>query len=91
MPLDYVDGNAFFSVIKEIDMAELSLIINGLPNNKAAGLSEIPNKLWKHCDDTIWIISCQAFVQYILNIASEFFEINGISINNDKTVAILIN
>ncbi|KAG9305502.1 hypothetical protein G9A89_006472 [Geosiphon pyriformis] len=33
-------------------------------------------------DDTIW---------HILNIASEFFNINNISINNDKTVAILIN
>ncbi|KAG9302831.1 hypothetical protein G9A89_009608 [Geosiphon pyriformis] len=33
-------------------------------------------------DDTIW---------YALNIASEFFKINNISMNNDKTVAIPIN
>ncbi|KAG9305774.1 hypothetical protein G9A89_001062 [Geosiphon pyriformis] len=32
-----------------------------------------------------------AFTQYALNIASEFFSINDISINNEKTVAILIN
>ncbi|KAG9299931.1 hypothetical protein G9A89_009659 [Geosiphon pyriformis] len=32
-----------------------------------------------------------ASTQYALNIASKFFEINNISINNDKTVAISIN
>ncbi|KAG9299065.1 hypothetical protein G9A89_020378 [Geosiphon pyriformis] len=32
-----------------------------------------------------------AATQYILNIASEFFRVNNISINNDKTVAIPIN
>ncbi|KAG9289381.1 hypothetical protein G9A89_007942 [Geosiphon pyriformis] len=42
-------------------------------------------------DDTIWIGSSQATTQHILNIASEFFEFNDISINHDKTVAILIN
>ncbi|KAG9297001.1 hypothetical protein G9A89_008587 [Geosiphon pyriformis] len=36
-------------------------------------------------DDMIWIGNCQASTQYALNIASEFFEINDISINNDKT------
>ncbi|KAG9296093.1 hypothetical protein G9A89_011945 [Geosiphon pyriformis] len=35
-------------------------------------------------DDTIWVESSQASMQYILNIASEFFVINDISINNDK-------
>ncbi|KAG9299298.1 hypothetical protein G9A89_013946 [Geosiphon pyriformis] len=33
----------------------------------------------------------QASTQHILNIASKFFKINDISINNNKTVAILIN
>ncbi|KAG9285977.1 hypothetical protein G9A89_022653 [Geosiphon pyriformis] len=42
-------------------------------------------------DDTIWVRSSQAVTQYILDIASEFFSINNISINNKKTVAILIN
>ncbi|KAG9297782.1 hypothetical protein G9A89_011297 [Geosiphon pyriformis] len=42
-------------------------------------------------DDTIWIENCQASTQYALNIASEFFSINNISINNEKTVAIPIN
>ncbi|KAG9290389.1 hypothetical protein G9A89_007120, partial [Geosiphon pyriformis] len=42
-------------------------------------------------DDTIWVGNCQASTQYALNIASEFFEINNISINNNKTVTISIN
>ncbi|KAG9293667.1 hypothetical protein G9A89_019004 [Geosiphon pyriformis] len=42
-------------------------------------------------DDTIWVGSSQAATQHILDIASEFFRINNISINNDKTVIISIN
>ncbi|KAG9304921.1 hypothetical protein G9A89_010783 [Geosiphon pyriformis] len=42
-------------------------------------------------DDTIWVGNCQTSTQYALNIASEFFVINDISINSKKTVAILIN
>ncbi|KAG9299729.1 hypothetical protein G9A89_013089 [Geosiphon pyriformis] len=42
-------------------------------------------------DDTIWVGNCQASTQYALNIASEFFVINNISINSKKMVAIPIN
>ncbi|KAG9291835.1 hypothetical protein G9A89_012120 [Geosiphon pyriformis] len=42
-------------------------------------------------NDTIWVGSSRSVTQHILNIASEFFDINDISINNDKTVAIPIN
>ncbi|KAG9288897.1 hypothetical protein G9A89_019519 [Geosiphon pyriformis] len=42
-------------------------------------------------DDTIWVSSSQAATQHILNVASEFFCLNDISINNDKIVAIPIN
>ncbi|KAG9298996.1 hypothetical protein G9A89_020309 [Geosiphon pyriformis] len=42
-------------------------------------------------DYTIWVGSSRSTTQYILNIASKFFDINNISINNNKTVAILIN
>ncbi|KAG9286860.1 hypothetical protein G9A89_012410 [Geosiphon pyriformis] len=42
-------------------------------------------------DNTIWIGSCQSSTQTILDIASGFFVVNDISINNDKTVAIPIN
>ncbi|KAG9291688.1 hypothetical protein G9A89_022107 [Geosiphon pyriformis] len=42
-------------------------------------------------DDIIWVGSSQAATQHILNVVSEFFKINNISINNNKTVAILVN
>ncbi|KAG9302946.1 hypothetical protein G9A89_022363 [Geosiphon pyriformis] len=42
-------------------------------------------------DNTIWVGSSQAATQHILNVASEFFRINDISINNNKTVTIPIN
>ncbi|KAG9306609.1 hypothetical protein G9A89_004806 [Geosiphon pyriformis] len=42
-------------------------------------------------DDTIWVGSSQSTTQHILDVASKFFQINNISINNDKTVAIPIN
>ncbi|KAG9284052.1 hypothetical protein G9A89_022826 [Geosiphon pyriformis] len=42
-------------------------------------------------DDTIWVSSSQAATQHILNVASDFFHLNNISINNDKTVTIPIN
>ncbi|KAG9292216.1 hypothetical protein G9A89_023936 [Geosiphon pyriformis] len=42
-------------------------------------------------DNTIWVGSSRNAIQHIFNVASEFFDINDISINNDKTVAIFIN
>ncbi|KAG9298015.1 hypothetical protein G9A89_018843 [Geosiphon pyriformis] len=42
-------------------------------------------------DDTIWVGSSQNATQHILDVVGEFFWINNISINNDKTVAISIN
>ncbi|KAG9292365.1 hypothetical protein G9A89_015235 [Geosiphon pyriformis] len=42
-------------------------------------------------DDMIWVGSSQMATQHILNVASEFFHVNNISINNDKMVAIPIN
>ncbi|KAG9299734.1 hypothetical protein G9A89_013094 [Geosiphon pyriformis] len=42
-------------------------------------------------DNTIWVGSSQATTQHILDVASEFFKINNISINNNKTMAIPIN
>ncbi|KAG9292474.1 hypothetical protein G9A89_001547 [Geosiphon pyriformis] len=42
-------------------------------------------------DDTIWVDSSQTATQHILNVASEFFHINNISINTNKTMVILIN
>ncbi|KAG9301991.1 hypothetical protein G9A89_021035 [Geosiphon pyriformis] len=42
-------------------------------------------------DNTIWVGGSRAATQHILNVAGEFFRINDILINNDKTVAIPIN
>ncbi|KAG9291345.1 hypothetical protein G9A89_003449 [Geosiphon pyriformis] len=42
-------------------------------------------------DNMISVGNCQASTQYALNIASEFFVINDIFINNEKMVAIPIN
>ncbi|KAG9304655.1 hypothetical protein G9A89_020219 [Geosiphon pyriformis] len=56
MPLDYVRDNAFSGVIRKIVIEELLLVVGGLPDGKAAGLSGIPNKLWKHNDEVV--LSC---------------------------------
>ncbi|KAG9289480.1 hypothetical protein G9A89_008041 [Geosiphon pyriformis] len=42
-------------------------------------------------DNIIWVGNCQASTQYTLDIVSEFFVINNIFINSEKTVAIPIN
>ncbi|KAG9291372.1 hypothetical protein G9A89_003476 [Geosiphon pyriformis] len=42
-------------------------------------------------DNTIWVGNCLVATQCILNIVSEFFLINDIAINTNKTVVILIN
>ncbi|KAG9300819.1 hypothetical protein G9A89_003168 [Geosiphon pyriformis] len=42
-------------------------------------------------DNTIWVGSSQSTTQHILDVTSEFFQINDISIKNNKTVAIPIN
>ncbi|KAG9291575.1 hypothetical protein G9A89_021994 [Geosiphon pyriformis] len=83
---DYVRNGTFSSVIDAISINELLLVIGSLPDGKATGLSGIPNKLWKHGGEKV--LKC---LLYALNIASEFFKINDISINIDKTVAICIN
>ncbi|KAG9296087.1 hypothetical protein G9A89_011939 [Geosiphon pyriformis] len=79
--LDYVRDDAFSGVMCVVNMDKLLLVVFSLPDSKTAGLSDIPNKLWKHSVST----------QYTLNIANEFFEVNDISINSEKTVAIPIN
>ncbi|KAG9286511.1 hypothetical protein G9A89_014677 [Geosiphon pyriformis] len=42
-------------------------------------------------NNTIWVGSSQSTTQQILDVAGEFFWINDVSINNDKTVIIPIN
>ncbi|KAG9306563.1 hypothetical protein G9A89_004760 [Geosiphon pyriformis] len=51
--LDYVQNCAFSSVMGAVGLSELLLVVNNLPNGKAAGLSSISNKLWKHGNDRV--------------------------------------
>ncbi|KAG9298208.1 hypothetical protein G9A89_002696 [Geosiphon pyriformis] len=44
---------AFFGVMNAIGLDDLTYVIKDLLNSKAAGLSGISNKLWKHCDDSV--------------------------------------
>ncbi|KAG9302858.1 hypothetical protein G9A89_022274 [Geosiphon pyriformis] len=159
-PLEHVFDGAFSGVLCLIDFEKFFGVVFNLPDGKAAGLLDISNELWKHCDKSIldmllvllncclissacstfdvfrednflvlkdtttqspifaiglvienalkkdqelWLVlqdmrkaydlidSCQNATQHILNIVSEFFQINDISINNKKTMAILIN
>ncbi|KAG9294889.1 hypothetical protein G9A89_003229 [Geosiphon pyriformis] len=148
--LDYVKDDTFADVMHLIDMSKLLLVVNNLPDDKATGLSDIPNELWKHCNDIVlkcllgllnskfgvlqgdnflvlkdtsmqslvfaigsvvedaleknrevWLVlqdMCKAYdsvgwhnLRNILDIASGFFALNDISINNEKTVVIPIN
>ncbi|KAG9301553.1 hypothetical protein G9A89_008405, partial [Geosiphon pyriformis] len=52
-PLEYVFDGAFSGVICPVGFNELFSVVSGLPEDKTAGLSEISNKLWKHCDKSI--------------------------------------
>ncbi|KAG9305628.1 hypothetical protein G9A89_001689 [Geosiphon pyriformis] len=47
-PLNYVKDDAFSNIMNVISMGELLSVTNGLPDDKAADLSGIPNELWKH-------------------------------------------
>ncbi|KAG9305136.1 hypothetical protein G9A89_002593 [Geosiphon pyriformis] len=44
-PLDYVQNYVFSSVMSVVTLSELLLVVDGLPNGKAANLSGIPNEL----------------------------------------------
>ncbi|KAG9292020.1 hypothetical protein G9A89_017919 [Geosiphon pyriformis] len=47
-PLDHVRDDAFLGVMSAISMGELLFVVGGLPDGKTAGLSGVPNELWKH-------------------------------------------
>ncbi|KAG9304186.1 hypothetical protein G9A89_019748 [Geosiphon pyriformis] len=51
--LKYVFDSAFSGVMCSIGFNELFSVVSGLPEGKAAGLSGISNKLWKHCNKSI--------------------------------------
>ncbi|KAG9284048.1 hypothetical protein G9A89_022822 [Geosiphon pyriformis] len=84
-PLDYVRDNVFSGVMDAINMSELLVIVGGLSDDKATGLSGIPNKLWKH--DSKSVMKCLLvllneclFVSAVLMI-SKFYDWNKILMN----------
>ncbi|KAG9304767.1 hypothetical protein G9A89_016797 [Geosiphon pyriformis] len=92
--LDHVFNGVFSDIIHLISFDEMFGVISNLPNGKAAGLSAGLTSFLAagaFVDNTIWVGSSQAATQHILNVASKFFHLNNISINNDKTVTIPIN
>ncbi|KAG9290924.1 hypothetical protein G9A89_011074, partial [Geosiphon pyriformis] len=53
VPLDYVRNDAFSGVMCTISMGELLSVVSSLPDGKAAGLSGVPNELWKHGGEVV--------------------------------------
>ncbi|KAG9304354.1 hypothetical protein G9A89_019916 [Geosiphon pyriformis] len=51
--LKHVFDNVFSNVMHPIEVDEFLGVALNLPYNKAAGLSGITNKLWKHCDKSV--------------------------------------
>ncbi|KAG9297051.1 hypothetical protein G9A89_000430 [Geosiphon pyriformis] len=51
--LDHVFDGAFSDIMNSIGFDKMFGVISNLPNRKAAGLSGIPNELWKHCDKSV--------------------------------------
>ncbi|KAG9291927.1 hypothetical protein G9A89_004865 [Geosiphon pyriformis] len=51
--LNYAIDNAFSGVMNEIGLRDLHAVVKNLLDGKAAGLSGVSNKLWKHSDDLV--------------------------------------
>ncbi|KAG9285160.1 hypothetical protein G9A89_004375 [Geosiphon pyriformis] len=52
-PLEYVFDEVFSGVMNSVSFNKLFKVVSDLPDNKAAGLLKISNKLWKHCDKLV--------------------------------------
>ncbi|KAG9297129.1 hypothetical protein G9A89_019410 [Geosiphon pyriformis] len=52
-PLEYVFDEAFSKIMCPIGFNELFGVVSVLSDGKAAGLSDISNELWKHCDRSV--------------------------------------
>ncbi|KAG9302337.1 hypothetical protein G9A89_008829 [Geosiphon pyriformis] len=51
--LEYVFNDAFSGVMCSVGVDELLGVVSNLPENKAAGLSGISNKFWKHYNKSV--------------------------------------
>ncbi|KAG9296679.1 hypothetical protein G9A89_009938 [Geosiphon pyriformis] len=76
-----------------LELKEIKLSVNKIMEGRIETSSKIISyfAVDAFVDDTIWIGNCQTSTQFALDIATKFFKINDIFINNKKTVAILIN
>ncbi|KAG9293146.1 hypothetical protein G9A89_010483 [Geosiphon pyriformis] len=64
-PLNYVFDKTFSGIMDSVEFSELLGMVSVLPNDKAAGLLGITNKLWKHCDKSILNMLLKAWVSMI--------------------------
>ncbi|KAG9305775.1 hypothetical protein G9A89_001063 [Geosiphon pyriformis] len=51
--LDYIRDDAFSGIMRKIGLGKLFSVVGDLSDGKAAGLSGIPNELWKHGGDVV--------------------------------------
>ncbi|KAG9302777.1 hypothetical protein G9A89_009554 [Geosiphon pyriformis] len=79
--LDYVQNCAFSSVIGIISLGELLLVVNSLPDGKAAGLFSIPNKLWKHDSDKV--------LRYFLRLLNACLLVGNGILTNTQPIALI--
>ncbi|KAG9292364.1 hypothetical protein G9A89_015234 [Geosiphon pyriformis] len=61
-PLEYVFDGAFSGVMCLIEHDEFFGVVSDFPDSKVAGLSDILNELWKHCDSTFDMLQGDNFL-----------------------------
>ncbi|KAG9304132.1 hypothetical protein G9A89_019694 [Geosiphon pyriformis] len=76
VPLDYVRNDAFLGVMCTISMGELLSVVGGLSDGKAAGLSGIPNELWKHGREVVLGCLLVLFNKYLSVVIENALEKN---------------
>ncbi|KAG9287925.1 hypothetical protein G9A89_017520 [Geosiphon pyriformis] len=67
--LAYMKDDAFSSVINEIGLDKFSLVVGKLLDGKAAGLSDITNKLWKYCNNNMLLYNWNGILTNTRSIA----------------------
>src|SRR4051812_26611134 len=61
------------------------------PNDNSNGSISSQISACAFVDDTIWCVPSRAKMQTILDLASEFYKMNDIEINTQKSAAVIIN
>ncbi|KAG9285141.1 hypothetical protein G9A89_000642 [Geosiphon pyriformis] len=68
----------------KIGIEELFLVVDNLPNNKAARLSEIPNKLWKYCGREV--LAC---LLKLLNLCLSMDTVSNLVLTNTRSITLV--